>query len=34
MWKTVEPTTKTNDEAGYFDLDPVDMGTEQEEIFV
>ena len=22
------PTTKTNDEAGYFDLDPVDMGTD------
>ncbi|MBQ9604155.1 MAG: type I glutamate--ammonia ligase, partial [Firmicutes bacterium] len=21
------PTTKTNDEAGYFDLDPVDLGT-------
>lgn len=22
------PTTKTNDEAGYFDLDPIDMGTD------
>ncbi len=22
------PTTKTNDEAGYFDLDPVDLGTD------